>query len=59
VAADLRARARVALVVGAEGAGLTATALGCTDLRVRIPMAPGIDSINVATAAAIALYRIA
>jgi len=59
VAADLRARARVALLLGAEGAGLSATALGCTDLRVRIPMAPGIDSINVATAAAIALYRIA
>jgi tRNA G18 (ribose-2'-O)-methylase SpoU len=59
VAADLRARARVALMVGAEGAGLSAAALGCTDVRVRIPMAPGIDSLNVATATAIALYRIA
>ena len=59
VAADLRARARVALVVGAEGAGLSDEALRCTELRVRIPMAPGIDSINVGTATAIALYRIA
>jgi tRNA G18 (ribose-2'-O)-methylase SpoU len=59
VAADLRARARVALIVGAEGAGLSAATLGCTDMRVRIPMAPGIDSINVAIASAIALYRIA
>jgi tRNA G18 (ribose-2'-O)-methylase SpoU len=59
VAADLRARARVALIVGAEGGGLSAEALACTDLRVRIPMAAGTDSINVATAAAIALYRIA
>jgi tRNA G18 (ribose-2'-O)-methylase SpoU len=59
VAADLRARARVALIAGAEGAGLSAAALDRTDLRVRIPMAPGVDSINVATATAIALYRIA
>jgi tRNA G18 (ribose-2'-O)-methylase SpoU len=59
VAADLRARARVALMVGAEGAGLSAAALGCADVRVRIPMAPGVDSLNVATATAIALYRIA
>ena len=59
VAADLRARARVALMVGAEGAGLSAAALGCADVRVRIPMAPGIDSLNVTTATAIALYRIA
>lgn len=58
VAADLRARARVALVVGAEGEGLSAAALACAHLRVRIPMAPGVDSLNVATATAIALYRI-
>jgi tRNA G18 (ribose-2'-O)-methylase SpoU len=58
VAADLRARPRVALAVGAEGEGLSAAALEWADLRVRIPMAPGIDSINVAVAAAIALYRI-
>jgi tRNA G18 (ribose-2'-O)-methylase SpoU len=59
VAADLRARPRVALIAGAEGDGLSAKALACADLRVRIPMAPGIDSINVATATALALYRIA
>jgi tRNA G18 (ribose-2'-O)-methylase SpoU len=46
---------RVALVLGAEGPGLTAGALAATDRRVRIPMAPGVDSVNVATAAAIAL----
>jgi tRNA G18 (ribose-2'-O)-methylase SpoU len=59
VAADLRARPRVALIAGAEGDGLSAEALACADVRVRIPMAPGIDSINVATATALALYRIA
>ncbi len=46
---------RVALVLGAEGPGLTDAALAATDRRVRIPMAAGVDSVNVATAAAIAL----
>ena len=46
---------RVALVLGAEGPGLTDAARAATERRVRIPMAPGVDSVNVATAAAIAL----
>lgn len=46
---------RLALLLGAEGPGLTAPALAAVDLRVRIPMEPGVDSVNVATAAAIAL----
>lgn len=45
---------RVAWLLGAEGPGLSAEALGAADLAVRIPMAPGVDSLNVATAAAIA-----
>jgi tRNA G18 (ribose-2'-O)-methylase SpoU len=45
---------RVAWLLGAEGAGLSGAALGAADLAVRIPMAPGVDSLNVATAAAIA-----
>jgi tRNA G18 (ribose-2'-O)-methylase SpoU len=45
----------VALLVGAEGPGLTAAAMAAADRRVRIPMATGVDSVNVATAAAIAL----
>jgi tRNA G18 (ribose-2'-O)-methylase SpoU len=47
--------ARFAVVVGAEGPGLTDQALAAVDRRVRIPMAEGVDSINVATAAAIVL----
>ena len=47
--------ARWALLVGAEGPGLSAGALAAVDRRVRIPMEPGVDSVNVATAAAIAL----
>jgi tRNA G18 (ribose-2'-O)-methylase SpoU len=48
--------ARVALLLGAEGPGLSDAWLGAADLRVRIPMAPGADSLNVATAAAIAFH---
>jgi tRNA G18 (ribose-2'-O)-methylase SpoU len=48
---------RVAVLVGAEGAGLTAAALRLSDVRVRIPMSRGTDSLNVATAAALAFYE--
>jgi tRNA G18 (ribose-2'-O)-methylase SpoU len=49
---------KLALLVGAEGPGLTEEALAAADARVAIPMAPGVDSLNVATAAAIALYAL-
>ena len=52
-------RRRVALIVGAEGAGLTAAAMSAPARRVRIPLAPGVDSLNVATAAAVALHAVA
>ena len=48
---------RIALLVGAEGPGLTPTALRISDVRVRIPMSRGTDSLNVATAAALAFYE--
>lgn len=47
----------VAILVGAEGPGLTETVLRRADLRVRIPMSRGTDSLNVATAAALAFYE--
>ena len=47
---------RVAFMVGAEGPGLSETAMRAGDVRARIPMARGTDSLNVATAAAIAFY---
>jgi tRNA G18 (ribose-2'-O)-methylase SpoU len=50
---------RVALLLGEEGPGLSLGALSAAQCRVRIPMAPGVDSLNVATAAAIALYHLA
>ena len=49
---------RAALLFGAEGPGLTEAALAAADRRVRIPMPPGVDSLNVATAAAIAFYAL-
>ncbi|HVV20093.1 MAG TPA: RNA methyltransferase [Pseudonocardiaceae bacterium] len=52
----LRPGARTAVLLGAEGPGLTAAALAAADERVCIPMAGDVDSLNVATAAAIALY---
>ena len=48
---------RVAVLVGAEGPGLTAATLRLSDVRVRIPMSRGTDSLNVATAAALAFYE--
>jgi tRNA G18 (ribose-2'-O)-methylase SpoU len=50
---------RQAVLVGAEGPGLSRAALGHATRLVRIPIAPGVDSLNVATAVAIALYRLA
>jgi tRNA G18 (ribose-2'-O)-methylase SpoU len=50
---------RVALLVGAEGPGLSVAALAAADHRATIPMAPEVDSINVATAAAVALHVLA
>ncbi len=51
-------RARCALLVGSEGPGLTRGALAAADLRVRIPMSRGIDSLNLAAAAAVACYAV-
>ncbi|GAA4810514.1 TrmH family RNA methyltransferase [Tomitella cavernea] len=48
---------RVAMLVGAEGPGLRKHTMNACDARARIPMAPGTDSLNVATAAAVAFYE--
>jgi tRNA G18 (ribose-2'-O)-methylase SpoU len=50
---------RIALVVGTEGPGVSRRWLGSADARVRIPMHAGMDSLNVSTAAAIAMYALA
>lgn len=50
---------RWAVLLGAEGPGLSDGAMAAADLRVRIPMAEGVDSLNVATAAAVAFAHLA
>jgi tRNA G18 (ribose-2'-O)-methylase SpoU len=49
---------RVVVLVGSEGGGLSGTALAGADLRVRIPIDPRADSLNVAVAAGIVLSRL-
>jgi tRNA G18 (ribose-2'-O)-methylase SpoU len=51
--------ARRLLLIGSEGCGLRAETLDACQLRARIPMAPGVDSLNAATAAAVALHAVA
>jgi tRNA G18 (ribose-2'-O)-methylase SpoU len=53
-----RHRNRPALVMGAEGTGLSTAALAFADQRVVIPMARGVDSLNVAAAAAVAFWEV-
>jgi tRNA G18 (ribose-2'-O)-methylase SpoU len=55
---DFDAPDRVALVLGAEGEGLTPEAIRAADTVVRIPMLHGIDSLNVAAASAVALWAV-
>jgi tRNA G18 (ribose-2'-O)-methylase SpoU len=49
---------RLAVVLGTEGDGLSAAATAAANLRVRIPMAGGVDSLNVAAASAVAFYAL-
>ncbi|MBS1905301.1 MAG: RNA methyltransferase [Actinobacteria bacterium] len=49
---------RVALAFGSEGPGLTDRALAAADAVVTIPMAGGVDSLNVASTAAVALWAL-
>lgn len=49
--------APVAILVGAEGPGLQEHTMRLCDVRARIPMSRGTDSLNVATAAALAFYE--
>lgn len=49
---------RLAMVLGAEGDGLSPRAVAAADVLVRIPMAGGVDSLNVAAAAAVAIWAL-
>jgi tRNA G18 (ribose-2'-O)-methylase SpoU len=49
---------RLALVLGTEGDGLSPRTIAAVDLTVRIPMAGGVDSLNVAAAGAVAAWAL-
>jgi tRNA G18 (ribose-2'-O)-methylase SpoU len=49
---------RIALLFGAEGPGLSESVMGSATRSVRIPMTNGVDSLNVAAAAAVACYAV-
>ncbi|GIG92879.1 rRNA methyltransferase [Plantactinospora endophytica] len=51
-------RHRAALLLGAEGPGLTPAAQAASDVRVVIPMRRGVDSLNVAAASAVAFWEL-
>ncbi len=55
----LAAEPRLAIVLGTEGDGLKNETIACCDYTVRIPMAHGVDSLNVAAASAVAFYQLA
>lgn len=49
---------RLAVILGTEGDGLPASAIAAADYTVRIPMAHGVDSLNVAAASAVAFWQL-
>ena len=58
VGAGLPQNAKVAIVLGSERAGLSPEALAAVNFMVKIPMADGVDSLNVAAAAAVACHAL-
>jgi tRNA G18 (ribose-2'-O)-methylase SpoU len=58
LAATITPRSRIAVLLGTEGAGLSTRWSDGAAVRARIPMSAGIDSLNVAAAAAIACYAL-
>jgi tRNA G18 (ribose-2'-O)-methylase SpoU len=57
-APELRAVEKLAVVLGAEGDGLTENTIAQCDYTVKIPMYHGVDSLNVAAASAVAFWEL-
>jgi TrmH family RNA methyltransferase len=55
---DIDMRSPTLILLGNEGAGLSEELAALADVRVKIPMASGVESLNVATAAALLLYEV-
>ena len=56
--AQLAAEPRLAIVLGTEGDGLSPCTIAACDYTVKIPMAHGVDSLNVAAASAVAFWQL-
>ena len=56
--AALRAEERLGIILGTEGDGLEQSVIDASDYVVKIPMAYGVDSLNVAAASAIAFWEL-
>ena len=56
--ARLLAEPRLAIVLGTEGDGLSSHTIAACDYTVKIPMAHGVDSLNVAAASAVAFWQL-
>ena len=54
----LMSESKLAIVMGNEGEGLSSETIAEADYVVRIPMARGVDSLNVAAAAAVAFWQL-
>ena len=55
---QLKQEPRLAIIMGTEGDGLPKQTIAEADYTVRIPMAHGVDSLNVAAAAAVAFWEL-
>jgi TrmH family RNA methyltransferase len=54
---DVDLTGAVAILIGGEGAGLSPSVVDAADLRVTVPMAPPVDSLNAAVTAALLVYE--
>ena len=54
----LKSCERLAIVLGTEGDGLSKATIAACDYAVKIPMAHGVDSLNVAAASAVAFWEL-
>ena len=54
---DADLHGNIAFIVGGEGAGISQELLAMAHQKIRVPMRPGVDSLNVAAAAAVCFYE--
>lgn len=55
---SLKQESKLAIILGTEGEGLCQHTIDKCDYTVKIPMAEGVDSLNVAAASAVAFWEL-